>query len=85
MAARPSETQTPSTEVSDGRGRPLNVIVLTPAECVEEGFVEVCCEAMEAAVAAGVMKVDPLRGILYLRAPGRYWKIVFCPCCGVAR
>jgi hypothetical protein len=68
-----------------GQGRQLLVARMTLEEIDEAGFAEVCCEAMEAALEAGVMRLDKLRGILYLKAPGRYWRIAFCPCCGVAR
>lgn len=57
----------------------------SPEERAESSMVEVCCDALESALAAGVLRATRLRGVLYLVAAGRHYPVDFCPFCGRAR
>lgn len=57
----------------------------TPEQRAEEKMVEICCDALESSVEAGVLQVNPMRGVLYVRAPGKYWAVRYCPFCGKPR
>ena len=57
----------------------------TDDEKREAALVEVCCDAMETALAAGVLRATRLRGVLYVVADGRHFPVDFCPFCGRPR
>jgi hypothetical protein len=58
---------------------------MTDQDKAEAAMIEVCCDALETAMAAGVLKATRLRGVLYIAVAGRHFPVDFCPFCGRAR
>lgn len=43
----------------------------------------VCCDAIEASYAAGILvRQERYPGIVYIKSVNRYWRVSYCPHCG---
>jgi hypothetical protein len=56
----------------------------TRDDVLDRGMVPICCDAFDAAVSAGVIKVDRGHGRAYVASSGRHWVIAYCPFCAVS-
>lgn len=50
-----------------------------------DGMTEICCRAMEDAIAAKVVRVESRAGRAYVSGGAKHWLIHFCPFCGESR
>lgn len=62
--------------------RHLTVGPGTTEQVRSEGMVPICCDSVENALAAGILRAA--RGLLFIVVGTKSWRVDFCPFCGAA-